>query len=227
MFLPAITMNIAEAASLTGRGNEPGWHVEISDKAISFRAMGGESFTIAPVPQPARQGDTDTYSATVDGREFALTVADAICTDTMTGMPYPKTMTVMVGDRRLTGCAGEPARLLHGDWLVEEIGGKANVAKSNPTIAFEPDGHIHGDGSCNRFFGSFVLTGESLTISETGASMMMCEQPLMDQERNLLNAFEAVRAFEVSRTGQVRLLGPGNEKLVSLRKTAGTAGKAK
>ena len=85
MFLPAITMNIAEAASLTGRGNEPGWHVEISDKAISFRAMGGESFTIAPVPQPARQGDTDTYSATVDGREFALTVADVSVTETDAG----------------------------------------------------------------------------------------------------------------------------------------------
>jgi len=208
----------AEAATLTARGNEPGWHVVVSDKAISFRALEGETFTIEPVPQPTTTNGTDVYTATVDGRHFTLTIAEAVCVDTMTGMPYPKTATVMMDDRKLAGCAGEPADLLHGDWPVEMIAGSAIVAGSQPTLAFDQDGSIHGNGSCNRFLGKFTLNGEGLTISETGASMMMCDQPLMDQERNLLAALEAVRRFEVASTGQLRLLGKDGQTLVSLGK---------
>lgn len=216
--LHATAMSHAEAASLTARGNEPGWQIRISDTALSFNALGGETFTVKPAPQPTRQGDADTYLATVDGRQFALTIAAKICVDTMSGMPYPQTATVILGDRKLEGCAGEPGDLLNGDWLVDEIQGKATVEGSKPTLAFEPDGRIHGNGSCNRFFGGFALTGEALTISETGASMMMCDQALMDQERNLLKALGSVHRFEASQTGRVQLLDKDGQGLVSLRR---------
>ncbi|UVK42901.1 META domain-containing protein [Mesorhizobium sp. AR07] len=203
---------------MTARGNEPNWQIKVSDKAITFHALEGETFTIEPVPQPTTKDGTDVYTATVDGRHFTLTITDAVCADTMTGMPYPNTATVMMGDRKLAGCAGEPADLLHGDRPVEMIAGKALVAGSQPTLAFDQGGSVHGNGSCNRFFGKFTATGEGLTISETGASMMMCDQPLMDQERNLLAALEAVRRFEVASTGQLRLLGKDGQTLVSLGK---------
>lgn len=214
----AATTGNAGTTSLSARGNEPGWQVRIAGNALSFNVLGGESFEIRPAPQPIRQGGADTYQATVGGRQFALTVAAGICVDTMSGMPYPRTAFVVLGDRKLAGCAGEPAELLHGDWQVAEIRGKPPVAGSKPTLAFDPDGRIHGNGSCNRFFGGFTLTGESLAISETGASMMMCEQPLMDQERGLLKALEAIERFEVTQDGQVRLLGREGQEVVSLRR---------
>ena len=203
---------------MTARGNEPGWQIKVSDKAITFHALDGETFTIVPAPKPTTKDGTDIYTATVDGRQFTLTLADAVCADTMTGMPYPKTATVMMDDRKLAGCAGEPADLLHGDRPVEMIVGKALVAGSQPTLAFDSGGSIHGNGSCNRFFGKFTVTGEALTISETGASMMMCDQPLMDQERGLLGALEAVRRFEVASTGQLQLLGKDGQTLIRLGK---------
>lgn len=218
LVLSLAAANGVEAANLTARGNEPGWQIEISDKAITFRALDGETFTIEPVPQVTSANDIDTYSAMVNGRPFTLTVANGVCVDTMAGMPFPKTVTVVIGDRKLEGCGGEPANLLHGDWLVEEIDGKAIVAKSEPTLAFEPNGRVHGNGSCNRFFGSFSLTGEGLKISETGASMMLCDQPLMDQERNFLKALEASRRFEVASAQQLRLLGEDGRVVLSLRK---------
>ncbi|MDX8533152.1 META domain-containing protein [Mesorhizobium sp. VK25A] len=208
----------AAAASLTARGNEPGWQITISDTALSFNALGGETFTVQPAPHPTRQGDADTYLATVDGRQLALTIAARICVDTMSGMPYPQTATVILGDRKFEGCAGEPGDLLHGDWLVDEIREKATVEGSKPTLAFEPDGRIHGNGSCNRFFGNFALTGEALTISETGAAMMMCDQQLMDQERNLLKALGSVHRFEALQTRRVQLLDKDGQRLVSLRR---------
>ncbi len=220
---PCLALSLAaidsgEAASLTARGNEPGWHIEVSDTSITFRAMDGETFTIEPLPRVTTANAVDTYAATVDGRPFTLSLADEVCVDTMSGMPHPKTATVVIGDRKLSGCGGEPAALLHGDWRIEEIGGTAIVAGSAPTLAFEPDGRIHGNGSCNRFMGSFKLSGEGLKFSQTGASMMACEQPLLEQEHNLLQAFEAIRRFEVGPGGQVRLLGDEGGTLVSLRK---------
>jgi heat shock protein HslJ len=216
--LCATATSHAEAASLIARGNEPGRRISISDTELSFNALGGETFTVQPAPQPTRQGDVDTYRATVDGRKLALTIGAETCVDTMSGMPYPQTATVILGDRKFEGCAGEPGNLLHGDWLVDEIREKTTVEGSKPSLAFEPDGRIHGNGSCNRFFGGFALTGEALTISETGASMMMCDQPLMDQERNLLKALGSVHRFEAPQEGRVQLLDKDGQRLVSLRR---------
>jgi heat shock protein HslJ len=209
----------AEAASLTARGNEPGWRIELSEKAITFNGQDGEIFTIAPVPQAARTGTTDTYAATVDGRTFTLAIADAVCADTMTGMPHPKTVTVTIGnDRKLTGCGGEPASLLHGDWKVEEIEGKPIVPDSKPTLAFTPEGSINGNGSCNRFFGSFSLSGEGLKVSHIGATMMACEPPILSQEGTFFKTLEAVQRFEVAADGRLRLLGGDGRALIMLRR---------
>lgn len=201
----------AQAATFSARGNEPGWHLEMTEKAITFRDQDGETFSIEPVPAPVAADAGPTYSAVVGGQAFTLTVADKGCSDTMTGMPYPKTVTLVVGERRLAGCGGEPASLLHGDWKIDAIGGKASVEKS------EPDGRIHGNGSCNRFFGGFRLSGEGLKLSEIGTSRMLCDEPWMDQERALLAAFDGVTRFEVVSPTQVQLVGM-NGVLVSLRK---------
>lgn len=208
----------AQAGSLTARGNEPGWRIEISDKDIVFHGQDGETFTIEPLPQPVTVDGADTYSAKLGNQPFTLTIAERICADTMSGLPYPKSATVMLGDRTLAGCAGEPSSLLHGNWKVREIGGSVIVAGSEPSLFFNPDGSINGNASCNRLLGHFTLTGEGLSISETGASMMMCDQPLMDQERILLTALQAVRRFEVVSAGHVRLLGDDNRALVSIRR---------
>lgn len=217
LLFPA-ALGATQASNLTARGNEPGWRIEISDKGIVFQGQDGETFTVEPLPQAVTANGADTYSAKVGDRPLTLMIADKVCVDTMSGMPYPKAATVMLGGRTLAGCAGEPASLLHGDWRIGEIGGKAIVAQSEPTLSFGLDGSIHGNGSCNRFFGHFALTGEGLTISETGASMMMCDQPLMDQERSLLKAFESVRRFEVGSKGQIRLLGEDDRPLVLVQR---------
>lgn len=208
----------AHAAALTALGNEPGWRIDLSDTALTFRGMDGETFTIAPAPQAVTANGVDTFAATVAGKPFKLTLADTLCADTMTGMPFPRTATVEIGGRKLSGCAGEPAALLHGDWRIEEIGGAAVVADSTPALSFDAERGISGNASCNRFFGQFVLTGEGLRISHIGSSMMMCEDPKMKQERALLTALESVRGFKIGPAGQLLLIGDKGETLVRARR---------
>lgn len=208
---------LGQAAALTARGNEPGWRVELSDTALTFHGMDGESFTIAPAPRAVTANGVETYAATVAGKPFTLTVADTLCSDTMTGMPFPRTAMVAIDGRKLTGCAGEPAALLRGDWRIEEIGGAAIVADSAPALAFDAKRGISGNASCNRFFGQFALTGEGLRLSDIGMSMMMCEDPIFKQERALLTAFDEVRGFRIDSAGRLLLIGDKGETLVRAR----------
>jgi heat shock protein HslJ len=206
----------AMAATLTARGNEPGWQVAISDTQLTFRTADAAAVTIAPVPKPMSAGGVDTYAATVDDKPFSLAVADTVCVDTMSGMPFPKTATVLFAGRSFKGCAGEPQSLLQGEWRVAAIGEASVLEGSKPTLAFDAQGRISGNGSCNRYLGGFKLTGEGLTLSEVGSSMMMCDEPLMEQERRLLAALGKVRRFAAEATGGLRLIGDDGRTAVSL-----------
>ena len=80
-----------------------------------------------------------------------------------------------------------------------------SIAGSSPTIGFEADGKINGNASCNRFFGGYTLTGEGLTAGDLGASMMMCEQTLMDQEMKVLEILKGLAGFGIGEDGKLIL----------------------
>ena len=208
---------VAEAANWTARGNEPGWRVEISDTAITFSSMEGETFSLEPVPEPVRAEDIEVYSGTAGDKTFTLVAVDKICTDNMSGMPHPKAVVVAIGDRALVGCGGDPLSLLVGEWQVEEISGKPVIAGSETSIGFDLDGSMHGNASCNRFFGGFSLTGEGLTLSPGGATMMACLDGLMEQEQTFLAALEEVSRFESLPDGGLRLVDATGNTVLSLR----------
>lgn len=215
--VPLMLVGAAEAAGWTARGNEPGWHVEVSDTAISFSSMEGETFSIEPVPEPVRAEDIEVYTGAAGDEAFTLVAIDKICTDNMSGMPFPKAVVVTIGERALVGCGGDPLSLLVGDWKVEEISGGPVIANSETSLAFDLDGSIHGNASCNRFFGGFSLTGEGLTLSPGGATMMACEQGLMDQEQKFLAALENVNRFESLPDGALRLVDVEGNTVLALR----------
>ncbi|MGH6791526.1 MAG: hypothetical protein ACRECF_02155 [Methyloceanibacter sp.] len=132
--------SVAATPDFTARGNEPFWNIEITDTGITFRTMEGETITVSPKPEPEIVDGFETYGATVDGQPFSLTINGTVCIDTMSGMTFPKTVTVAHGERKFSGCGGNSASLLHGEWVIEQIEGKAIVAKSEPTLVFGTDG---------------------------------------------------------------------------------------
>jgi heat shock protein HslJ len=106
-----------------------------------------------------------------------------------------------VGAEEFSGCGGEPASLLHGEWVVEKINGTPLVEESRASVNFGTDNQLSGNASCNQYFGSYALTGEGLTISELGSSMMMCEPPIMDQEMLLQSILREVNRFVIEPNG--------------------------
>jgi heat shock protein HslJ len=186
-------------AGYRARGNEPGWRLDIAGGTITLVTNDGQTRTVMKAPEPTVSGGTRTYAASDRGRAVTVTIADSICVDTMSGMPYPDTVAVALDGKTLNGCGGDPATLLHGEWLVESLAGRSSVKGSTLTITFATDGRIYGSASCNRFMGEFTVTGEGLSIKQPAASMMACvPDEVMTQEGEFLKLLASVARFSIA-----------------------------
>jgi heat shock protein HslJ len=210
----------------TGGGNEPFWSVGVDAGLMTLKRLGMEGL-VMPLDPPQMTGAGDILVTATDpdrALRAVLLRRPVICRDTMSGMPHPETIDLSMGDHTLTGCGGDPARLLVGrTWLVEDIGGAGVIDAARLSVGFGLDGRVAGSGGCNRWFAGFDLTGESLTLGPAGATMMACAPAIMDQERRFFAALGAVRGFDIDATGALVLLGPDGA-LLSLR--AATDGSA-
>jgi len=207
----------AAADGFRAQGNEPFWSLRKAAEAITFTTLDGAAVTVAPVPEPVRDGKTEVFEASVGNEMFVLTVEDTVCTDTMSGMPFPHTVTVRFGADTYGGCGGAPETLLTGDWKVVAIDGDPPVADTEPSLSFGDDGKVSGNASCNRFFGSFTLTGEGLGFGEMGASMMMCEDAVMAQEQAMLAILQGATGFAIADTGALTLNGADGRTITAER----------
>lgn len=199
-------------ADFVARGNEPGWSLTLTDGSFTFTPQEGDSvsgrLSAAEVMPQGRR-----YTG---GKGVVLAIADALCRDSMTGMPYPRQVTLMAGEREFKGCGGAPEDLLTGqDWLVEDIGGGGIIDSSHVTLTFA-NGRVSGRAGCNSYFAGYELTGESLRFRQAGATMMACAPALMDQERKFLDALASVTGFDFSDDGAL-LLKAGDETVLKAR----------
>lgn len=87
-----------------------------------------------------------------------------------------------------------------GAWIAEEINGEPIGDGGQPlTAAFEADGSVAGSGGCNRFRGTYEVTGDAILVSEALATTMMaCDETVMATETTYLAALTAARTFAVS-----------------------------
>ena len=94
---------------------------------------------------------------------------------------------------------GTPLRSTY--WKLTALGsGPVNVADSQrePHIILQADSkQVNGSGGCNRMFGSYELSGETLTFSGIGSTKMACPD-VMDVEASFLPALQRVARWRIS-----------------------------
>jgi heat shock protein HslJ len=218
---PAVAHSHAPAtasAPFRATGNEPSWRLDIGSTEMTLLTNFGQDRLVAATPKAQVAGGTTTYVARTSQGELTATIVNHPCVDTMSGMPHPQSVTVVVGDKTLTGCGGEPASLLQGaEWTVVEIGGAPLIAGSKVTLDFAPDGRLSGQSSCNRFTGAYTLSGEGLAITRVAGTRMMCEATLMDQERKFLDTLGGVQNFSIAADGAL-LLNTGDGRTIKAQR---------
>ena len=98
-------------------GQEPGWYLEIdNEKSMRLFYDYAERQATTPVPVPVSSGGTTTYDAVTEAHRLRVNIEERECSDTMSGEPFPRTVTVTIDGRTLRGCGRhcEPARKEEG-----------------------------------------------------------------------------------------------------------------
>ena len=184
------------------RGNEPGWAVDIAAGEIKLLADYGNTVVNGPAGEPEIQGDRTTYVTSAGAHRVRVVIVNQPCADGMSGMPYPKTVTVVLDDQELHGCGGDPKELLVGPaWTVVEMNGQAVGDARNATLQFGSDGAISGRSFCNSYSGTYTMTGEFLSMKVDASTLMGCDSEAMALEKLFIELVPVLRRFEIAGDG--------------------------
>lgn len=89
-----------------GLGQEPGWYVEVKEgeEVLLVADYGERRVMTGPPTREAGGGGRVTYRARADGQALAVLVEPVPCSDAMSGIPFPATVTVTLDGREYRGC---------------------------------------------------------------------------------------------------------------------------
>lgn len=204
-------------ALFTARGNEPGWRLQVRADTIVYHGDYGATEVMLPRPSPRHGSDTLTYDVEGSLHRLIVDAVPALCRDTMTGMPYPLTVSVTLDGRTLDGCGGEPTEVLTraDPWVVTVVGDQALADGDRPTLAFAQDpASVSGTAGCNRFTGPYSLTGETLRFDgPLATTRRLCAEPVMRVERAFLFALSVTDRFDLTPSGDL-LLYAGSDPIL-------------
>ena len=82
-------------------------------------------------------------------------------------------------------------------WVLEDLAGSAVMQGAQPTLEFPGPGKVAGKGSCNRFFGAVLVSGETISFSAMATTRKACGEALGKQETTYLKALQDAERFEV------------------------------
>lgn len=202
--LPECLPVLAPTLPLVARGNEPGWVVTLAHEGLVYSGQDGTRHD-GPLPEPMQTEDGTVFDT---GAGLVITVGDALCRDSMTGMPYPYTVGAVVDGTALEGCGGDPRALLTGTWRLVDLPGAPLPEGAEVTFEVAGD-RMSGKAGCNRFFGGLTVTGETLTLAPGGVTMMACPEPQMQLEAAFLDRLGKVGLFDIDAAGRLILLVDG------------------
>jgi len=120
----------------------------------------------------------------------------------------------------LPACAHERAdatSIIGAEWIVEDIDGGGVIDFARTSIMFGEDGEASGSGACNRYSGTYVLTGEGFSFGPIAATKKACPPAVMDQEYRFFAALEYTDRFEIDDAGALILIG-ADQPLITARR---------
>ena len=203
---------LPDGAAFTANGNEPGWSLSLDKGGAHLKRLAGQEVNAAPT----------AVSTTAGGRSVTFGTAtalieDRICRDAATGMPRPFAVSVTTGAETLQGCGGDPRDLLVGPMLTASaITGVIQMTNPVPNLTFSADGRVFGSTGCNRFVGSYDLTGEGLRFGQLAGTRMACNVAQSATEAAMTTVLQAITRFDVTDDGQV-LFFAGETQVLTTR----------
>jgi heat shock protein HslJ len=106
--------------------------------------------------------------------------------------PSPPTATDAGRAQTLASSAELPGT----SWRLEDLSGVAALPNVEATLEFPEAGKVGGRASCNRFFGTVEISGQSIKFGPLAATKMACADDAANaQEKKYLEALQAAERF--------------------------------
>ncbi len=146
------------------------------------------------------------------GFEYELAVREETVENPPADGSSVRTILVAVVSKTPVGTSGdssvpdEAEPLLDREWVLTGYGQPDSLQTplddTTVTLTFAGDGSFSGNGGCNGYFGSYTLDGDTLTIDpNVGATAMLCDEPIMDQEQGYFALLQAVATYALTVDG--------------------------
>ena len=103
---------------------------------------------------------------------------------------------LLAGCTSRTSTPASPAGLAGTRWRLEKLGDQPAIPGVEATMEFPEEGKVAGRGSCNRFFGTVEISGESIKFGPLASTKMAClDDATSTQETRYLEALAAAERF--------------------------------
>ena len=97
-------------------------------------------------------------------------------------------------------------------WRLQRLGGTAAIPGVEATLEFPEAGKVGGRASCNRFFGTVEISGESIRFGPLASTKMACiDAATSAQEKKYLEGLQAAERIEFDGPALV-LYSRGNDQ---------------
>lgn len=97
--------NVDVALPMECRGQEPSWHLSLTEEAITLRRLGEPMLVFEPATFRASGGAFLLFTRNKEGHSLSLMLVDEACTDPMDGTNYPYSVKMTVDGKTYGGCA--------------------------------------------------------------------------------------------------------------------------
>lgn len=114
-----------------------------------------------------------------------------------------------------TDVANQDTVPLQGSWHIEVVQGQPTIDYSPAQITFDAEGKLHGNNSCNNFFGQYTQQGQELKLMPAGSTMKACVDALMQQEHKVMQAMPLVAKAKLQQ-GRLTLLSSDDKAVLVL-----------
>lgn len=114
-----------------------------------------------------------------------------------------------------TDVANQDTVPLQGSWHIEVVQGQPTIDYSPAQITFDAEGKLHGNNSCNNFFGQYTQQGQELKLMPAGSTMKACVDALMQQEHKVMQAMPLVAKAKLQQ-GRLTLMSSDDKAVLVL-----------
>jgi heat shock protein HslJ len=107
-----------------------------------------------------------------------------------------------------SGCPGSQRKypLKGTEWKLETLNGKSAFLKNGKFITLNFEGSaekLNGTAVCNKYFGEYINSGESLRFTGISSTKMMCDDTV--NEHDYYNVLSSTVRYKIS-DGKLRLI---------------------